>query len=334
LIDLENRVKLHMLLQKAILKFREGRIEEAISILSQARKDLINRISLTPMETDEYHLLSRVSALVYLAMLHYAALARSPRDDLDDIAKLTYLSQSLGISNILDGVLFPLLTTDNSAVKEEFFRLIGPGEIYREELCKDIGRLIDRIRTNKDKGEKELNKSIKTITKAVNPRSSEVRNLATRLARRFEAGDFKQARKIYEYVRDEIRYMRDPLLFEEIQPPEVTLKRFSGDCEDQAILLCSLLLAIGFETALIFADTDSDGLADHVYSAVYIANAPELYKPFLNKKIREKNLHNWIPLDPTSEDLDFGVIPFSNLEIKEVFFFSKEGKYSINGQKQ
>lgn len=329
LITLEYRITLQSLLQDAILKLREGEVEEAISLLSKGRRDIISQISVIAMDSSIHHLLSQLSALVYFALLHYFALAQRENAGLDNVTKLTYLSQSLGISNILDGVLVPLLMTDESVAKKNFFDLIQIGENYRGELPKDICRLINRVRTGKDEkntdARKKLTESMKKIIEAVNPKSEEVRNLAMQLARRFVAGDFKQARKIYEYVRDEISYVRDPLLFEDIQSPDVTLKRFSGDCEDQAILICSLLLAIGFETALIFADIDGDGLADHIYSAVHIPTAPELYKPFLNKKTGGKDLRDWIPLDPTSEDADFGVIPFENLEIKQIFFFSKDG---------
>lgn len=330
MITLEDRVKLQALLHDAILKLSEGQIEEAVSLLSKGRREIISQISLGVMNSDVYHLLCQVSALIYFAMLHYFALAQKEGGNLDNVARLTYLSQSLGISNILDGVLFPLLMTKDSTEKRDFLNLIQLGDKYKEELCRDVGRLINRLRTNEGNKEKELAESVNKIIEVVNPKSPEVRNLAIQLTRRFEAGNFKQARKIYEYVRDEIHYMRDPLLFEDIQSPVVTLERFSGDCEDQAILLCSLLLAIGFETALIFADTDGDDLADHVYTAVHIPGAPELYKPFLNKKYGGKNLRDWIPLDPTSEDADFGVIPFENLEITRIFFFSKDGQYFIN----
>jgi len=94
-------------------------------------------------------------------------------------------------------------------------------------------------------------------------------------------------------------------------------------------LLSSLLLAIGFETALIFADVDGDNVADHVYSAVYIPSAPDIYKPFASKKFSGKDLHDWIPLDPTSEDLDFGVITLDNLAMKHMFVFSKDDQYFV-----
>jgi hypothetical protein len=333
LIDLESTARIQKLLQDAVSKLREERIEEAITIMSKAREEIIKQISLGPIRSDAYALLYQVSALTYFAMLHYIALAKKKAENSDDATKLTYLSESLGISNVLDGILFPLLSIDDSRAMKEFCDMIRPGESCREELCKEIAYLINKARYSKGEKIKEYNESIKKIIEAVNPGSLEIRNLALQLGRRFEAGDFKQARRIYEYVRDEIHYMRDPLPFEDIQSPEVTLGRLSGDCEDQAILLCSLLLAIGFETALFFADTDGDGLADHVYSGVHLPNAPEIYKTFANKKIGEKDLHHWIPLDPTSEDLDFGIITFDNLEIKHAFLFAKDGQYLVNEKK-
>ena len=53
-----------------------------------------------------------------------------------------------------------------------------------------------------------------------------------------------------------------------------------------------------------FADTDGFNIADHVYSAVCVHDARDLYKPFLNKKAADENLQEWIPLDSTCEDLD------------------------------
>jgi hypothetical protein len=330
LIIMEDGSQLQTLLKDAISKLSEGKTDEAISLLSKARKEIISYISTEPMTPQMYNLLCDVSALTYLGMLHYFAMAQKTTEKLDNIAKLTYLSESLGVCNILEGVLLPLLMVDDNKAKEKFLPLIQLGENCREEIRKNVGKLITTIRNDKSGKTQKYSESIQKIIETVNPGSPEVRALALQLGRRFEAGDFKQARKIYEYVRDEIHYMRDPVPFEDIQSPEITLRRLSGDCDDQAILLCSLLLAIGFEAALLFADTDGDNFADHVYCAVYIPEAPELYKPFANKKIGGKDLHDWIPLDPTSEDLDFGVITFDNLEIKHAFFFLSDRQYLVN----
>jgi hypothetical protein len=331
---LEDENRLKRLVQDVVLRIRENRIEDALSLLSNARKEVIKRVSSLPMKQEVLELVSQASALTYLAMLHYLALGNRMDEEIDDVRRLVYLCESVGIGNVLEGVLLPILMMDNHGVKGNFADLMQPAENCREELNKEVARLISLVRNNSKKADKTLNESIRKIISAVDPASLEVRNLALELGRRFEAGNFKQARKIYEFVRDEIHYMRDPLLFEDIQSPATTLKRATGDCDDKAVLLCSLLLAIGFETALLFADTDGDSTPDHVYSAVYIPDAPELYKPLANKYIDGKALRDWIPLDPTCEDLDFGVITLDNLEIKHAFFFCKERQYLISQSSQ
>lgn len=54
-----------------------------------------------------------------------------------------------------------------------------------------------------------------------------------------------EARTILEFVRDHIRYVGDIRDVETIHDPETVLKLGAGDCDDKAILLASLLLAIG-----------------------------------------------------------------------------------------
>ena len=69
---------------------------------------------------------------------------------------------------------------------------------------------------------------------------------------------------IYRYVRDQIRYVEDytthEYRFEYWQLPEETLTLETGDCEDQAILLCTLLRAKGYspeEVKVVFGLTSA-----------------------------------------------------------------------------
>lgn len=316
-------------LQKVAIALCNSRFDEAILTLSTLREKIIEQIPHTP--TSAYDYLQSISYLTYIAMMHYTVLALRESGKLDNIEKLIYMSEAFGINTVLECILFPLLMIDQTKAKE-FAETIKPTENYRENLARQIRKLVNEIRFDTAEERKKLSESIKKVIETVNPSSPEVRNLAASLASKYEAGDFKQARRLYEFVRDEIRYVHDPLLFEDVQPPEITLKRLSGDCDDKAVLLCSLLLAIGFETALIFADTDNDGFADHVYCAVHIPNAPEVYKPF-NEKINGIEMHDWIPLDPTLEDLEFGLISINNQAITDVYFFTKNKQYIISKSK-
>ncbi|MCK4436153.1 transglutaminase domain-containing protein [Candidatus Bathyarchaeota archaeon] len=310
------------LLHDATLKLGKGELKEAIDLVTKASKEIRGRLLLKNISPSEYSILKQLSYLLDCAALQYFILSKEEGIGTNDVSKLGRLCLSLGICNVLETLLLPLVRTYSSLnhEKQESSWLCQFNELLKQEIHDSVKRVVRDIRNERLRGPKEeLNRSIKKIVNSADPTVEVVRELATRLGRRFEAGDFKQARKLYEYVRDEIQYIYDPFGIEEIQPPEVTLKLRSGDCEDQAILLTSLLLAIGFESALLFADANNDGLPDHVYSAVYIPKAPDYTKPFAKKKLNDgKNLHDWIPLDPTSLDSDFGVIPIEDLQIAKL----------------
>lgn len=55
-------------------------------------------------------------------------------------------------------------------------------------------------------------------------------------------------RTLQGYVRDTITYLPDVRDVETLQSPDLTLRQGSGDCDDKAILLASLLESIGFPT--------------------------------------------------------------------------------------
>ncbi len=310
-------VKANRFLQKAIEELDQGKIDSAIVSIATARRILVESFPSTSTGLNAYEVLHRIIYFTKCVMLHYKALAKKEQEN--DSLHLAYLGHALGISTILDTSLIPLMRKYSEADrdKKEVAWFSRQNRAIGDNLRRSICHLIDKMEGQSGgKARESLDLSITKITDAVDRNAKSVRKLAVRLGMRFSAGDFKQARKIYEFVRDEIQYVRDPLEFEEIQSPATTLKLRAGDCEDQAILLCSLLSAIGFESALIFADTDNDKVPDHVYSAVYIPSAPDYCKPLVHQELEDgKDLNDWIPLDPTSEDADFGVIPIGDFQI-------------------
>ncbi len=54
-----------------------------------------------------------------------------------------------------------------------------------------------------------------------------------------------EVERLHEFVRDNIRYVRDPVGVETVATPEKTLELRSGDCDDKAVLLAALLEATG-----------------------------------------------------------------------------------------
>lgn len=315
-------IECNRLLQEAINKLSKGEVENAISSLSEAKNKILANLSFTTIGENEQKIMYQLAVLMQCVMLHYFALSKREQIRENNVIALTYLGHALGISSILDSYLLPLIEKRSKTKFEldEILWLSKLNNLTRETLCKSSTDVVRKIKGKEKVGLLEgLDHSTVKIINSVNPNAPHVREFAIKLGRRFEAGDFKQARKIFEFVRDEIQYIYDPRNLEEIQSPETTLQLRAGDCEDQAILLSSLLSAIGFETALIFADTNNDQIPDHVYSAVLIPDAPEYTKPLQSKRLADgSNLHEWIPLDPVSQDSDFGVIPIQDLQIERL----------------
>lgn len=80
---------------------------------------------------------------------------------------------------------------------------------------------------------------------------------------------------IQNWVRDSIGYAHDPYLVEMIQTPPRTLERGFGDCDDKAILLCSLLSVLGFECEFLAVGGIGEGWdsSPSVQNGVYDPNA-------------------------------------------------------------
>lgn len=60
-----------------------------------------------------------------------------------------------------------------------------------------------------------------------------------------------EARALHEYVRDQIRYVRDINGVETLQTPEQTIRIGQGDCDDKSTLLAALLESIGHPTRFV-----------------------------------------------------------------------------------
>lgn len=94
-----------------------------------------------------------------------------------------------------------------------------------------------------------------------------------------------EARRLFQFVRDQIRYVRDIDGVETLHPAEWVLAQGAGDCDDKAILLSALLLSIGHTPRFAAVAFEPDQ-----YSHVWVQD-------WLDGR--------WIDLEPT-EVLPFG----------------------------
>ena len=94
--------------------------------------------------------------------------------------------------------------------------------------------------------------------------------------------DDAEARALFEYVRDRIRYVRDVAGVETLTDPVITLQRMVGDCDDQTTLLAALLESVGYPTRFVMAGYQSREF-EHVYMQALIHG-------------------EWVNMDPTQHE--------------------------------
>ena len=79
-----------------------------------------------------------------------------------------------------------------------------------------------------------------------------------------------EVRAVHEYVRKNIRYRRDVNGVETLSTPIKTLEYRAGDCDDQAVLVATLLEAIGHPTRFVAIKLNHLGPFVHVYTETKI----------------------------------------------------------------
>jgi hypothetical protein len=105
------------------------------------------------------------------------------------------------------------------------------------------------------------------------------------------------AKALFYFVQDRTQYVKDPDR-QYVQLPSDTLVSGGGDCEDHAILLASLLEAIGM-------DADVGLTQDHAFVRVQLPEAMWRYKAD----------EDYVDLDTTGDNT-FGEFKFKSTEIK------------------
>ena len=98
----------------------------------------------------------------------------------------------------------------------------------------------------------------------VDPTDPIVREVAVGIAKKYPGRyNVYQLSALFDFVSENIEYISDPRGADYWAKPSETLALGAGDCEDQAILLVSLIEAIGGTTRLYVTE-------DHMFAATYI----------------------------------------------------------------
>jgi transglutaminase-like putative cysteine protease len=77
-----------------------------------------------------------------------------------------------------------------------------------------------------------------------------------------------EIRALHSFVRDHIRYVRDPVTVELVQTPEKTLELGYGDCDDKSTLLAAMLDATGHPARFWAVGFDGQGFSHVLVEAL------------------------------------------------------------------
>jgi transglutaminase-like putative cysteine protease len=116
-----------------------------------------------------------------------------------------------------------------------------------------------------------LNRMVKLVREY--RRNPTVRQLAVeiRQAARVPSKDWLgEVRALHRFVRSYITYVRDVRDVETLQTPLHTLQNRAGDCDDQSLLLASLLEAIGHPTKFVAMGFSTPEQFSHVLTETLI----------------------------------------------------------------
>jgi transglutaminase-like putative cysteine protease len=119
-----------------------------------------------------------------------------------------------------------------------------------------------------------------------------IRNLAEAIVADIPNKDYAgEIAAIQKYVRDNIRYTRDPVTTETLKTPEELLISRQGDCDDQATLVAAIAMTIGFPVRFI-AIGYIPGEYEHVYAEVKLGTL------WLSVETTEPVSIGWKPAKP------------------------------------
>ena len=125
-----------------------------------------------------------------------------------------------------------------------------------------------------------------------------VKEVADRIASlSCESNKVCHAKAMFYFVRDNFDYVSDPNAVEYVKSAKMSLFVSAIDCDDGAVLLSNLMDAIGIRWRFVF-------IPGHVYVEILLPEALNRYK--------QEN--EWIPLDVTCKNCEFGELPYQNAD--------------------
>ena len=147
-------------------------------------------------------------------------------------------------------------------------------------------------------------------------RDPKIRDLAVAVTRGCRSKEYAcEARTLHDYVRENVRYVKDIASVERLATPQRTLfMENAGDCDDSSIALCALLESIDHETRLILIDPDLSGKFTHVISQVRLGDT------WYWMKTTRKVPFNWAPRFTVSHNIEKKTVSSEDIGTLDTLF--------------
>jgi len=145
------------------------------------------------------------------------------------------------------------------------------GRLGFEDAVRICGKMIFRIGPINDVANMLISGQYVTYLNRIDYLNEQINTFAVRKVSRAGDDELRKAAALLDFVSNDIYYVSDPDDgLEHVKDPLTTLIAGAGDCEDQTLLLCSLLESVGVKTLIAFTD-------DHVFTLVcFSRNYPAL----------------------------------------------------------
>ena len=162
---------------------------------------------------------------------------------------------------------------------------------------KNLGRLPDQQIKQVSNG---LNGNIDTIEVMRKmardySRHDLVKRLATNIIHYYKIPShhyFEEARAIGQFVKEHVRYVKDPVGMESLQAPDMMIRMMEesgyamGDCDDMSLLIASLLMSIGIHPKFRAVRYHPNcPHYNHIYVVVYENNISDSLNPGPTKRL-------------------------------------------------
>jgi transglutaminase-like putative cysteine protease len=139
------------------------------------------------------------------------------------------------------------------------------------------------------------------VNEKIDPYDVQVRTMAAASAKKYPGQyNIYQLCYLFDDTRESIQYVSDPRGKDLWSTPDETITVGAGDCDDYAILLASLIEAIGGTSRVYLTDT-------HAFAAVYIGNDTEIIADAIGEYYGPVPIYYttdeygcWLMMDPTS----------------------------------